>query len=65
MGAVPKNGLLGGLPGFVVDSRTLVLLSMVLSARGEICAFYFSDDVLAPLAVCGTKSMVFFSWLTS
>ena len=33
--------------------------------RGDICALSSSDDVLAPLAVCGSSSKAFCAWLTS
>ena len=32
---------------------------------GDICALSSSDDVLAPLAVCGSNSKSFCVWLTS
>ena len=35
------------------------------SVRGDVCAFSSSDDVLAPLAVCGRSSKAFCASLTS
>ena len=54
------------------EKSILVLLQIIfivwkimLIVRGDICALSSSDDVLAPLAVCGSSSKAFCASLTS